>query len=515
MQAGLFSAVSSAFNIDVQSKLEPGPNEMTAAYMRILIHTMNNSLFPDTDPDSATWTGPPPEIVTVQSLLYASLATSLFAAFLAMLGKQWVNRYLRNRGGSAADKSRDRQWKLDGFEKWHFHLAIESLPVMLQLALLLLGCALSRYLWMTSRTVAGVIAAVTIFGVTSYVLLTLAATFYYNCPYQTPPSIFTRAVIRYLVHGHDTFARSLRYLVTSFPSAGDLKRILGGLRAAVRKALENLGYNPGVPGETEPIPLAVVTPPSPARIFEDVPVNWDVYEADIRCISWVLSSTTDADVIYSTVRFAGDMIWYPEFVGAMSPQILAELFFDCLLDGQVVPGKSEHASSIGMALAAVLGTQLTIEPGNQELRALCERIEDDVGWVPSSGRTFAPVVAVLRFIAKITTSRRPRSKYTSWEFIIPDHFPTTQKLWLSRLTLQTIWRWRHAKGPDGVLEFPAFVGICQTLTEDDDKILAILKTNLFLTMAISLGLQIDIRDLHAPNNQCVVPHFPQDTHSSS
>jgi len=107
--------------------------------MRILIHNMNNSLFPDADPNSVTWTGPPPVIVTVQSLLYANLTTSLFATFLAMLGKQWVNLYLRNRGGSAADKSRDRQRKLDGFEKWHFRLAIESLPVMLQLALLLLG----------------------------------------------------------------------------------------------------------------------------------------------------------------------------------------------------------------------------------------------------------------------------------------------------------------------------------------------------------------------------------------
>jgi len=59
---------------------------MTAAYMRILIHAMNSSLFPDADLDSFTWTGPPPEIVTVQCLLYESLASSLFATFLAMLG---------------------------------------------------------------------------------------------------------------------------------------------------------------------------------------------------------------------------------------------------------------------------------------------------------------------------------------------------------------------------------------------------------------------------------------------
>ncbi|KAF9642514.1 hypothetical protein BDM02DRAFT_3105553, partial [Thelephora ganbajun] len=147
---------------------------------------MNNSLFPDADPSSVTWTGPPPEIVTVQSLLYASLATSLLAAFLAMLGKQWVNRYVRNHGGSAAEKSRDRQRKLDGLKKWHFNFVIESVPVMLQLALLLLWVALSLYLWPISRTVAVVILTFTIFGAASYVFFTFATMFYYDCPYQTP-----------------------------------------------------------------------------------------------------------------------------------------------------------------------------------------------------------------------------------------------------------------------------------------------------------------------------------------
>ncbi|KAF9781605.1 hypothetical protein BJ322DRAFT_988766, partial [Thelephora terrestris] len=187
-QAGLFSAVSSAFIIDVQSNLQPNPNAMTAAYLQILIHNMNNTLFPDADPNSAIWTGPPPEIVNVQSLLYSSLATSLFAAFIAMLGKQWVNRYIRKQGGSAAEKSRDRQRKLDGAKDWYFQFVIESLPVMLQFVLLLLGCALTLYLWTISPTVAGVILAFTLFGIASYGFFTLTATFHYDCPYQTPPS---------------------------------------------------------------------------------------------------------------------------------------------------------------------------------------------------------------------------------------------------------------------------------------------------------------------------------------
>ena len=480
---------------------------MTAAYMQILIHAMNNSLFPDANPNSATWTGPPPEIVTVQSLLYASLAASLFAAFLAMLGKQWVNRYLRNRGGSAADKSRDRQRKLDGLENWHFYLAIESLPVMLQLALLLLGCALSRYLWTISRTVAGVAVAVTLFGLTSYIFLTLAATVYYNCPYQTPPSIVARTVIKYLTYSDARFARSLRSLIPPFPSIRNLGRILGRLRSGVHRVLANFSCVRTIVEETEHIPLAAVVAP-PARIFEDISINWEVCKTDARCISWVLYSTTDIDVIFSTVLFAADMIWYPEIAGALSPHILADLFFDCLLDGRVIPGKLEHASSIGMALASVLSIHLCINPEGEGLGDLCRRIHNHVEWVSSSESTFSLVTAILRFAAHTPTPLGDGLSISlDLHRSIPHHLPTTDQLWLSRVVLQTIWRWSHSQDPSITLNPFATQSICKTFTAGNGHTLAILKTNCFLAMAISLGLRVDIPDLYVPSNKCVTSQF--------
>jgi len=477
---------------------------MTAAYMRILIHTMNNSLFPDADPSSAAWIGPPREIVTVQSLLYASLTTSLFAAFLAMLGKQWVNRYLRNRGGSAADKSRDRQRKLDGFEKWHFRIVIESLPVMLQLALLLLGWALSRYLWTISRTVAGVVIAVTLFGVTSYVSLTLAATLYYNCPYQTPPSILTRRVIKYLTHSDAAFAHSLRSLITPFPSTKNLRQHFDRLRSGVRDVLEGFGCTPTVPVNTEHIPLAVVVA-SPIRIFGDISINWEATRSDVRCISWVLDSSTDADVIFSTVRFAADMVWYPEIVGALSPHILAGHLFDCMLDRQVIPGKSEHASSIGMALTSVLSTHLIVEPRNQALVDLCLRIHNHVWCTPTSGPTFWLVTAILNFTARDPTSSRGLLPAThALHHSIPHHLPTIHQLWLSRILLQTVWRWSFTPDPTMVLNPFLIALIGQIVRAGSGQILTIFKTNCFLTMAISLGLRVDIHDLYVPNDKCVI-----------
>ena len=53
--------------------------------------------------------------------MYPNLPISLLAAFIAMLGKQWLNRYLRNSGGSVIERCGDRQRKFDELEKWPFH----------------------------------------------------------------------------------------------------------------------------------------------------------------------------------------------------------------------------------------------------------------------------------------------------------------------------------------------------------------------------------------------------------
>ena len=506
-QAGLFSAVSSAFVIDVQSKLEPDPNDMTAAYMKILIHAVNASLFPDADPGAIVWTGPPPGIVTVQALLYASLATSLFAAFVAVLGKQWVNRYIRNHGGSAADKSRDRQRKLDGFEKWHFYLVIESLPVMLQLAVMLLGCALSRYLWTISRTVSGIILAITLLGVAIYIFLTLAATAYYNCPYQTPTSL----VIRYLSHGNTTFARLLRSLTLPFPPISNLKKIPTRFYSGVLNVTRVFGCAPVLPAEADHISLVTVIT-GPARVFEDIAVNWEVYKGDAHCISWMLDSTTDIDVIFSTVRFAADTIWYPEIAGALSPHTLADLFFDCLLDGQIIPGKSDHAIATGMALASVLSVQLSMEPESEELEEICQRLRDRVrrghsSAGPGSTPLLVLVVVALRFVTGCLSDGLSRPRTLNLELCsrVPPHLTTAHKLWLTRVILQTLWRYQRVQKHITESWIYDLDSLFQKCMADDGWSVGILRTNCFLIAAISLGLQIDFRDLYAPDNMYVVP----------
>ena len=473
---------------------------MTAAYIRILVHTMNASLFPDAITDATTWAGPPPEIVTVQSLLYASLTTSLFAAFLAMLGKQWVDRYLRNRGGSAVGKSRDRQRKLDGLKSWRFQLVIESLPVMLQLALLLLGCALSLYLWTISRTVAGVIIAVTLFGVASYIFFTLAATFVYSCPYQTPLSLVIR---RLLPHHHTApVPPATPPVATSHSPRNQFHRFLRRFRAGVWGALSTLGCTTNLQPEMEDIPQATVTPP--IRIFDDVPLGLGSYQADTRCIAWVLHSTTDTDVIFSTVRFAADLIWYPEIAGVLSPHILADLFSDCLLDRQVIPGRAEQASSIGMALASVVGTQLSVEPEKDDLKGLCERVIHHTTLLPSFVSafegTFESIASVLNFVAQTPVPMPDGGPLGICMSAPPINLSGTFKVWLTRVILQTMWRWRRVQHQITIIDPRWVVAKCRSMM-DGGPVPTAFKTIWILILVTCLGVTLDIHDLYPPNDE--------------
>ena len=198
-QAGLFSAVTSAFIVEVNSELQPDPNDETAALLRVLIYKIDNTTFGNDVPTLPQWTGPPHSIVEVQAILFASLAASLFSALLAMLGKQWLNRYdSTNMRGTAIERAQSQQRKLNGIITWYFHHVMESLPLMLQGALLLLGCALSRYLWEVNIIVASVVLGITSLGIALYLVIVVAGAASESCPYQTPGASICRPIVRYL-----------------------------------------------------------------------------------------------------------------------------------------------------------------------------------------------------------------------------------------------------------------------------------------------------------------------------
>ena len=98
-EAGLFSAVRSAFIVNMESGLSPDPSDTTNALLKILINKVDNGTFSDHDTSLPVWNGPSSTIIWIQVLAYASFSTRLLAAFGAVLGKQWLGHFKTSRFG--------------------------------------------------------------------------------------------------------------------------------------------------------------------------------------------------------------------------------------------------------------------------------------------------------------------------------------------------------------------------------------------------------------------------------
>ncbi|KAJ7210779.1 hypothetical protein GGX14DRAFT_624913 [Mycena pura] len=161
--AGLFSAVGSAFIIQIEPQLTGNPSA---------------------------------KIVVAESLLYISLSTTLLVALVAVLGKQWLMYYhAAGSRGTIEERGLERQRKLDGLHKWKFDTVMQTLPLLLQLALLLFSTALSVYLWTVNIPIAIIVLTFTLVGFGAYLVLLSSATISPDLPFQTPLApLFKRTI---------------------------------------------------------------------------------------------------------------------------------------------------------------------------------------------------------------------------------------------------------------------------------------------------------------------------------
>ena len=419
--------MTSAFIIEVNSQLQPDPNEETAALLRVLIHKVDNTTFGSDVPSIPQWVGPPHMIVQVQAILFASLAASLFSAFLAMLGKQWVNRYASvDMRGSAIERSQNRQRKLDGVVSWYFDLVMESLPLMLQAALLLLGLALSRYLWEINTTVASVVLGFTSAGVLFFLFIVIAGACSVSCPYQTPGAQLLLRVPGLLRQVLGAFRRT-PHTLWRVPSVlyhvpGTLRRVPGVLRRVpvtlryfpdtIRRVPHTFhrGLSPLVKGSIcygflerawcklrDPSP--VYTPA--AFLFMLLLPIWLTMDAcmaiiwllvwfsrrlergserqtallDLHCVSWTLQTSLDEPVRVSALEYLASTT-LTNFDSALVVDCF-DVFFGCVkvIDGQtvIVQGMEQIAAMSSVCCLQTLSHLMATDPTSRVLEDTCRR----------------------------------------------------------------------------------------------------------------------------------------------
>ena len=261
--------------------------------------------------------------------MYASLLISLLAAFIAMLGKQWLNRYLRNSGGSMIERCGDRQHKCNGLEKWPLHSFIESLPMMLQTALLLLACGLCRHMWSINTLVACILITLAGLGVVFYIAIVIAGTSSYACPFQTPASIALRRPWKKARReAHSCIVRSVR-------SFSRIYRTWNRRFLRLRRQ----------PSPTIVLEDVQTQRPEPWLKPKDLEVLRRTGANDARCVSWILRSITDPEALDAAIRLAGVVRWFDDGIDADPnyDQIVSTL--DACFDstGKLYPGARDRA----------------------------------------------------------------------------------------------------------------------------------------------------------------------------
>ena len=178
-------AIASTFIIEVNSQLKSDPNDETTALLRVLIYK-NTTLSPPSPLHS-----PCPSDLVCESGSFAVLSLPGDVR-QAMVEPLQFNRRVK----AGVECSQSRQGKPDGIVAWYFNNVMDSLSLMLQVALILFCCALSRYLWEIDITIPLVVLGVASFGVLCYLFIVNTGTVSESCPYQTPYS----HILRYHIH---------------------------------------------------------------------------------------------------------------------------------------------------------------------------------------------------------------------------------------------------------------------------------------------------------------------------
>ncbi|EMD36604.1 hypothetical protein CERSUDRAFT_124358 [Gelatoporia subvermispora B] len=203
--AGLFSAVLTAFNVQVYPSLQTSsaPDLQT----QVLIHlsaqlsaqSSHDSPFRPVLASSSASAGPSNSMICVNALWFASLVVSLAAASLGIVIRQWLNHFVNATSPSPRRSVYIHCFRWDlGLVAWHVPTMLSLLPVLLQVAVALFLAGLCILL----STLNYIVSTVTIALVSTLFAFLFATTvipfWAPSCPYRSPQALLACRALQWL-----------------------------------------------------------------------------------------------------------------------------------------------------------------------------------------------------------------------------------------------------------------------------------------------------------------------------
>ncbi len=192
-QAGLFSAIVTAFNIEAYRLLQPDPSQTSIQLLQLISQQLAQG--PNTGKTGTTCVTtaqtifkPPTQSIRINACWFSSLICALFSALICIMVKQWMREYLSNPPSSPRHNVRFRQYRYDGLVAWGVPEIMAFLPILLELSLVLFLVGLVDFLFQLQCTVAAIATCLITMALLFYVATAIAPVFSAHCPYKSPQS---------------------------------------------------------------------------------------------------------------------------------------------------------------------------------------------------------------------------------------------------------------------------------------------------------------------------------------
>lgn len=210
MQAGLFSAILTAFLVESYTLLQSDPQQSSADLLlsatsilqTIALNQISNGNYtipPAAPENSDEQFVPSAGALWINGMWFISLAISLGTAMAAMYIKQWLQYYqLHLSTGTADDYVHRRQYRYNYLLVWRVPGIISALPLCMNLSVVLFLLGLVVFLWEISQTIAiaflAFIAALLLIYLATLILPLVVST----CPYRTSLSVTLEQTLHYI-----------------------------------------------------------------------------------------------------------------------------------------------------------------------------------------------------------------------------------------------------------------------------------------------------------------------------
>ena len=403
----------------------------------------------------------------------------------------------------------DRQRKCDGLKKWPFHVFVESLPVMLQIALFLLASGLCRYMASINIPVAAILIGLTVFGALFYIGIVIAGASSYDCPFQTPGSVALRSlwtkigpsltssalpIIAILNNLGEIIQCQIFRIVMCLPHVNIRHRFRSVLEKIQLRILRielclpwtELDFrHPFLPTAQEDSDPVTSQEIDLWLTSKDLATIQTTSANDERCISWILRSITDREALDTAIRLAGTIRWFEEETDTVPPyDSIVSVFTACFgSDGKVYPWSRDRAYYSGRAILWIRAL------------AMCKSKKFARTFSPLPKKYTAPgddydLIHLLRVNSAVSAD-------DGFAHLLSTSYGCTYSHleWISNLTLHLAWANRATLDFDLIFQRMSSIGFIKN------------PPNRFLTWCTFLGSHIEEEVLKVQDKSCEITCF--------